>query len=455
MLGRGNGSGISAWQTITGVAGSPTPAAAQPTLPAAPPTPSTALPADDGAPTEAEVKAVLDRILDHFVRSTPYRVIDTATGRPITDFAQPIRTAGIDTRAGEFNDWTYSMGVVLAGMLQVSEATGEGRYQDYAFRNFDFIFSRLPYFKRQAQAFGPQDQGLGHLIAMQALDDCCAMGAALIQAQAVRPDPRYQEGIDLAAEQVLRRQLRLPDGTLARSRPVPIALWVDDFYMSVPFLARLGATTGAPSYFDDAARQVIGLSARLFDPATGLFAHAWFGEEGSGARFHWGRGNGWAMMAMAELLTVLPESHPDRAKVVEIFRRAARGAAELQSGSGLWHQLLDRPDSYLETSASAMLTFAIARGVNRGWLPPSYGPVAQSGWRGVARRVRSDGRIDGICVATTAASDAAYYYQRPTDLAAMQGYGPTLLAGAEVLTMLRNFEVQRTNGAYLYRRHRP
>lgn len=422
---------------------------------AALPTPSAGLPTDDRAPTEAEVKAVLDRIRDHFVHATPYQIIDTATGRPITDFTQPIRTAGIDSRAGEFNDWTYSMGVVLAGMLQVSEAIGDDSYQDYAFRNLDFIFSHLPYFKRQAHAFGPQEQGLGHLISMQALDDCCAMGAALVRAQAVRPDPRYQEGIDLAAAQVLQRQMRLPDGTLARSRPVPVALWVDDFYMSVPFLSQLGKSTGDPRLFDDAARQVIGLSARLFDPAKGLFAHAWFGEEGDGARFYWGRGNGWAMMAMAELLTVLPENHPDRAKLVDIFRRAARGAAEVQSGEGLWHQLLDRPDSYLETSASAMLTFAIARGVNRGWLPPSYGPVAQSGWRAVAGRVRPDGRIEGICMATTAASDATYYYQRPTDLAAMQGYGPALLAGAEVITMLRSFDVRRTNGAYVYQRRRP
>ena len=99
------------------------------------------------------------------------------------------------------------------------------------------------------------------------------------------------------------------------------------------------------------------------------------------------------MVAMAELLSVMPEDHPDRAKVLEIFQRGARGAAETQGGTGLWHQLLDRTDSYLETSASAMFTFAIARGVNRGWLPPSYAPVAQTGLAR-PRAARPPGRPD-------------------------------------------------------------
>jgi rhamnogalacturonyl hydrolase YesR len=161
------------------------------------------------------------------------------------------------------------------------------------------------------------------------------------------------------------------------------------------------------------------------------------------------------MMAIAELLSVMPESHPDRERVLEIFRRGARGAAETQSGTGLWHQLLDKTDSYLETSGSAMFTFAIARGVNRGWLPTSYAPVAQAGWRALEQRIHADGQIEGICVATTAAYDAVYYYNRPTDLTAMQGYGPVLMAGAEVITMVRSFTIRRTNNTFYYERKTP
>jgi rhamnogalacturonyl hydrolase YesR len=160
-------------------------------------------------------------------------------------------------------------------------------------------------------------------------------------------------------------------------------------------------------------------------------------------------------MAAAELLSVLPQDHPSRDRVLEIFQRGARGAASVESGAGMWHQLLDKTDSYLETSASAMFTFAIARGVNRGWLSPVYAPVAQTGWQGVSKRVLPDGRIEGICVSTTAAYDSVYYYNRPTDLGAMQGYGPVLMAGAEVIAMLRSFDISRTLNTFHYRARKP
>jgi len=414
--------------------------------------PSRAPGVDYVLPTESEIKATLDRIRDYFVAATPYRIIDTETGAPVTDLTNPTKTAGIDLRAGQFNDWDYPMGVVLAAMLDVSDVTGDATYADYAFKNFNFIFDHLDYFRRQAKLFGPQSYGYGRLLEMRALDDCGAIGAALIQTYRRKNDPRYRAAIDQAAEHIAHKQFRLPDGTLARQRPQPVSLWADDFYMSIPFLAQMGVLTGDRAWFDDAARQAIQGSARLQNKTTGLFDHAWFENTDPDPKFYWGRGDGWALMAMAELLSVLPDDHPERARVLDIFRLGARGAVETQSGNGLWHQLLDKTDSYLETSASAMFTFALARGVNRGWLSPAYAPVAQAGWHALKTRVRSDGRIEGICVSTTAAYDAVYYYNRPTDLTAMQGYGPVLMAGAETIAMLRAFDVQRTLNTFHYRK---
>ena len=156
-------------------------------------------------------------------------------------------------------------------------------------------------------------------------------------------------------------------------------------------------------------------------------------------------------MSMVELLSVMPESHPARGRVLDLYKRAIKGHAVLQSPSGSWHQILDRPDSYLETSATAMLTFAIARGVNRGWLPPIYGPVAQAGWQAVAQRIRQDGQVEGVCYATTAAYDMVYYYNRPTRLDAMQGYGAVIMAGAETIAMLKRFQVDHLLNTYHYR----
>jgi rhamnogalacturonyl hydrolase YesR len=429
------------WPGATGPLGKSDPTFSQPSL---------APGVDYTLPTEAEIKAVLDRVREHFERSTPYRIIDTATGTPVTDLSKPTKTAGIDNRQGEFNDWTYSMGVVLAGMQHVAEVTGDARYQQYAVKNFDFIFDHLAFFRQQAREFGPQSYGYRRLLEMRELDDCGAIGAALVKLYARKADPRYREGVALADEHIAKRQKRLADGTLARPRPVPVALWVDDAYMSIPFLAQMGVLTGERRYFDDAAQQVIGMSQRLFDESKGLYDHAWFEDAPNDARFFWGRGAGWMLMAMGELLGVLPADHPQRGRVLAQFQRAAQGVAAVQSGTGMWHQLLDRTDSYLETSATAMFTFAIARGVNRGWLSPAYAPVAQTGWRALQQRVRPDGQIEGICVGTTAAYDAVYYYNRPTALNAMQGYGPTLMAGAEMITLLRNFSVRKVNNTFYY-----
>ncbi|MGA2193799.1 MAG: glycoside hydrolase family 88 protein [Bryobacteraceae bacterium] len=414
--------------------------------------PSLADGVDYVVPTEAEIKATIDRIFGYIVRSTAYRIIDMQTGEPITDFTRPIKTAGVDNRAGQFNDWDYPVGVVLAGLLNVSDVTGDPRYAGYTLKNFDFIFDHLDYFRRQAAEFGAQSYGFRRLLEMRALDDCGAIGAALVKAYARKPDPRYRATIDAVADYIAHKQMRLPDGTLARPRPQPVSLWADDAYMSIPFLAQMGKLTGDRAWYDDAVRQVIQMSQRLQDLGTGLYDHAWYENTAPyDPRFFWGRGGGWVLMATAELLSVLPENHSGRVKVLDIFRTAARAAVEVQSSTGMWHQLLDKTDSYLESSATAMFTFSIARGVNRGWLTPVYAPAAQTGWQALATRVHPDGRVAGICVSTTAAYDAVYYYNRPTDLDAMQGYGPVLMAGAEVITMLRSFDIEHTLNTFHYR----
>lgn len=173
--------------------------------------------------------------------------------------------------------------------------------------------------------------------------------------------------------------------------------------------------------------------------------HAWNGGNPDYApRYYWGRANGWCVMAMVELLGELPADHPGRDTVIKLLREESQTLATLQSGSGLWHQMLDRPDSYLETSASAMFTFAIARGVNRGWLDVhAYGPVALAGWNGLASRIDENGNISGTCIGTSYAADYVYYYNRPMR-DDVHGYGPVLLAGSEIIKMLKNENLRIT-----------
>jgi rhamnogalacturonyl hydrolase YesR len=86
-----------------------------------------------------------------------------------------------------------------------------------------------------------------------------------------------------------------------------------------------------------------------------------------------------------------------------------------------------------------MFTYVIAHAINEGWISPAtYGSIAQAGWIGLQTRINPRGQVEGICVGTTFASDHIYYYNRPTSVDALHGYGPTLLAGAEMIKLLNN-----------------
>jgi rhamnogalacturonyl hydrolase YesR len=383
-------------------------------------------------PTAEEITALMLRVADHAQHYGAPQVVDSTTNAEITDFSIPNPHAST-------NPGSYSIGVLHAGMILAGEVTGDRRFTDYTASRLQFIADRLPYFKAFADKFGYDANPYRNFLNPTSLDACGAWGAALVKARLAGVGPDLKPVIDRWADYVSHRQFRLSDGTVARSDPRPDTIWADDMYMSVPFLAQLGRLTGDTRYYDDAARQVLQISARLFIWNKGLFAHGWSaGNADYNPEFHWGRANGWALMAMCELLDVLPESHPARGQILKIFRTHIQSLAPLQSDHGLWHQLLDKNDSYLETSCSAMFTYAIAHAVNRGWVSAaSFGPVAQAGWNGVASRIGTDGSVDGVCVGTSLASDALYYYYRP-ERDDEHGYGAVLLAGSEMIRVLRN-----------------
>jgi rhamnogalacturonyl hydrolase YesR len=264
------------------------------------------------------------------------------------------------------------------------------------------------------------------------------MCAAMIKANRAGVAKNVQPMIDNYIEYISKKQLRLADGTLARSRPFPNTLWLDDLYMSVPALAQMGKATGEIRYYDDAVKQILQFSDRMFVKEKGLYMHGWVEGMDVHPAFHWARANGWALMAKTELLEVLPESHPGRARILELFRAHVRGLADCQSGQGLWHQLLNRDDSYLETSASAIFAYCIARGINRGWISRDpHLQMLQLAWNAVAAKVNAQGQVEGTCIGTGLQFDPMFYYYRPTSVLAAHGYGTVLQAGAEMINLLK------------------
>lgn len=140
-------------------------------------------------------------------------------------------------------------------------------------------------------------------------------------------------------------------------------------YMGVPALAEMGHLTNKRAWFDDAVKNVLQMSTYMFDKNKNIYTHGWNANNPDPPRFYWARANGWAVVAMSDLLDVLPKDHPGYPKVLAQLRTTLRGVAELQSGTGLWHQMLDRNGSYLEASASAMLVYGIAHAINKSRWP--------------------------------------------------------------------------------------
>lgn len=391
-----------------------------------------------GAMKPEEIKKVLDRVLNYLDAVTPAAMVNKQTGQEVTDASQFDTSYTI--KQGDFRLTAYEWGVTYSGMLLAAETTGDARYSEYVKKRLSFIAKWVPAIKKKvADSVLKGNYPLRQPIQPHALDDAGAVCAAMIKATRAGVNNDLRPLIDNYMNYISTKEYRLPDGTLARNRPQKNTLWLDDLYMSVPALAQMGKLTGDKKYYDDAVKQVQQFAKRMFDKEKGLYMHGWVQDMNPHPEFHWGRANGWAIMATVELLDVLPETHPGRAFLLQQLQAHAKGLAAVQSGSGFWHQLLDRNDSYLETSATAIYAYCIAHACNKGWLDAkAYAPMAMLAWNAVSTKVNATGQVEGVCVGTGMGFDPAFYYYRPVNVYAAHGYGPVLLAGAEMLRLVKN-----------------
>jgi unsaturated rhamnogalacturonyl hydrolase len=412
--------------------------------------------------TVEEIRGTLERVHAYLEQASPVQVLNGDTGEPVPDLAKlPPQVALART---DFQILTYEWGVTYAGMLRAAEVTGDTRYREYTQQRVSAIATLAAHARKNLPPGATHTNypmpkhglGLRSILLPARLDDSGAMCAALIKAHlAGLGDQKLRPWIDNYVRYVSSGQFRLADGTLARNRPLPESLWLDDLYMSVPCLAQAGKLTGERRYFDDAAKQILQFSGRMFVWENGLYMHGWVAGMQHHPVFHWARANGWAIMATAELLDVLPQDHPDRPRILALFREHAAGLIATQGHAGLWHQLLDRRESYEETSASTMFVFAIAHGINRGWLDPlAFGPPTSLGWNAVVRKINAKGQVEGTCVGTGMGWDPMFYMYRPVHLLAAHGYGPVFLAGAEMIELRKGNPILHHDGGLQFGRSR-
>jgi rhamnogalacturonyl hydrolase YesR len=195
--------------------------------------------------------------------------------------------------------------------------------------------------------------------------------------------------------------------------------WVDDAWMIGSLQIQAYRATHDAKYADRVATQLAAYLDRLQEP-NGLFHH------GPEAPFYWARGNGWVAAALAEVLQSLPKNHPQYARIMEGYLKMMAGLKACQAPSGLWHQLLDDPASFEETSGTGMFTYAMIVGVKHGWLGAEYGPVARRGWLALCEKIDAKGDLHEICVGTNQSQDKQFYLDRPRQTGDLHGQAPVL-----------------------------
>ncbi len=202
--------------------------------------------------------------------------------------------------------------------------------------------------------------------------------------------------------------------------PLDPDIRVEDFFFASTMLGRAFKATDDSRYIDLLAEFLLSSTGTL--QPDGLWWHC------KASPYYWGRGNAFAALGFAEALTYLPADHPSRPVLLRTHIRHLEGLAKYQDSSGIWRQVINMPETYLEHSATTMIGYSIARGLRLGWLPgvnqPEVGQpeVAQQvGWRLVldrawdaaSRRVGDNGSIEHVCIGTGPQPDLDAYVNRP------------------------------------------
>lgn len=327
-----------------------------------------------------------------------------------------------------FGQWFYALMVGFYGIRDASllgaDESGKVLFDEnmlFLARYFDYVEYDIS--RHKMPAFMPR------IADMDVLDNIGTMGMNLL-------DAYFDTGEESLLPLIRRIQRhaeegipRMEDGTYYRIA----TMWADDLYMSCPFLIRMGRLTGDLSWFEKAKKQIRGFRKRLYMEEEGIFSHIYFVKEGKANRIPWGRGNGWVMWTLSELL-LYGEGRVELEEEKKLFCEMAQALRGLQDESGIWRQVLNRKDeaSYLETSCTGMFLLAFVRGLEKGWLGAEFRPCVHRAWKGLLEHsIDREGNVYGVCMGSGCAMDAEYYFTIPTAENDDHGTGVILAAAAE------------------------
>jgi rhamnogalacturonyl hydrolase YesR len=334
--------------------------------------------------------------------------------------------------------WTYTTGLLMEAMDDLSVATGDGRYADYARRTIDSYL---------------EDDGTIHTYKPEDFNiDNINSGKMLLRLFARHGDSRYHAAIGNLVAQ-LRDHPRTSEGAFWHKLRYPHQLWLDGVYMGMPFLAAVGEMEGDDEKLEDAVREFSITRSRLRDAETGLYYHAWdearqqewADPETGRSRHFWARGLGWFAMALVDILDVIPaEKTALREPLLGIIPELAEALVRVQDDTGTWFQVMDMPDepgNYREASGSAMFIYFLAKAINQGYLPETYVPVVEKAYRGLVDEfvaIDAEGAYHLTNICATAGlgygRDGSYRYYMSERVVRNdpKGLGPAIMAMLQV-----------------------
>lgn len=340
-----------------------------------------------------------------------------------------------------FARWDYPLGVTIYGLLQTGRLLDRSDVLSYALEHVQSCTDMFEYsmWDREQYGFPAINQ---QLVMMKMLDNCGSFGSAMLESYKEDHNSGYLPIAERIADFMLQQLERKEDGAFYRvcqDEYSANTMWADDLYMSTPFLCRYAAITGSREALDEAAKQFLLFRNYLFMPEQRIMSHVFDFKYGMPTRIPWGRGNGWTLFSLTEVLEALPADHVHRLELIRFFNELCAGYAELQAESGLWHQVLNDPDAYQEASCTAMFAYSFARGVRFGWLtePQRFVQAALNAWDGLTRfAIDAQGNVHGVCSGSRYAFTADYYKK---DLLTVtndnHGVGIMMLAGTEIVKL--------------------
>ena len=339
-----------------------------------------------------------------------------------------------------YDKWDYTAGLVLLGMERVGNSTHDPKYPTYLKKSVDALVH-------------PDGTIEGYKSTEFNLDQINE-GRALLFLSKTTHDTRYSKAADALRDQ-LRTQPRTADGGFWHKQIYPQQMWLDGLYMAEPFYAEYAKQHGDTAAMNDVAHQFLLVARHMRDPKTGLFYHAWdsahqqpWADAKTGlSKNFWGRAVGWYLMAAVDVLDFLPRDHRDRAEIVRVVQQLGEAVARVQdSTTGVWWQVLDQPNrekNYLEASASAMFTYAFAKGARLGYLEPEFRERANRAFDGMVKQfvtVEPNGAvsINKICKVAGLGGNPPrdgsyeYYVSEPVVSNDYKGVGAFILAANEL-----------------------